>query len=62
MPRSQSLPLSHPQLRLALSDPDMTATIPAPATAEWNDLIRLAAELLLEAGGLAEDGRDDDER
>lgn len=62
MPRSPSLPLPHPQLRLALSDPDLITTIPSPATAEWDELVRLAAQLLLEAAGLAEDGRDDDER
>ncbi len=62
MPRSQSLPLPRPQLRLALPEPDLIATIPAPATTEWDELLRLAAELLLEAAGLAEEGRHDDER
>jgi hypothetical protein len=61
MPRSQSLPLPRPQLRLALPDPDLTTTIPSLATAEWDELLRLAAELLLEAAGLAEEGSDDDE-
>lgn len=49
MPRSQTLPLPRPQLRLALPDPDLTTTIPSLATAEWDELLRLAAELLLEA-------------
>ena len=62
MPRSQSPSLPHPQLRLALPDPDLTATIPSAATSEWDELLGLAAELLLEAAGLAEEGRHDDER
>lgn len=62
MPRSQNLTLPVPQLRLALPDPDLTGTIPSLATAEWDELVRLAAELLLEAAGLAEGGHDDDER
>lgn len=55
------LPLPVPQLRLALPEPTLVATIPLSATTEWNELLRSVAEFLLEAAGMAEEAHHDDE-